>query len=91
MTVKSSISLTDDQFAFAKSMVETGQYSSLSAVLQNGIEMLRQRETDDILERKALRALIEQRVQDNGVSANAFDKKLSSMIEKKRQALGLDS
>ncbi|MDO6728263.1 type II toxin-antitoxin system ParD family antitoxin [Cognatishimia sp. 1_MG-2023] len=91
MTVKSSISLTDDQFAFAKSMVETGQYSSLSAVLQNGIEMLRQREADDILERKALRALIEQRVQDNGVSAKAFDKNLSTMIAKKRQALGLDS
>ena len=33
MTVKSSISLTDDQHAFAKELVEARRYSSLSAVL----------------------------------------------------------
>ncbi len=41
MTAKTSISLTDDQEAYARSLVESGQYPSLSAVLQRGLEMLR--------------------------------------------------
>jgi hypothetical protein len=33
MSVKSSISLTDQQDAFARSLVESGRYSSMSSVL----------------------------------------------------------
>ena len=47
MTVKSSISLTDEQHSFAKELVEAGRYSSLSAVLQQGIDLLRQRIQND--------------------------------------------
>ena len=43
VTVKSSISLTDEQHAFARALVEAGRYSSLSAVLQQGVDLLRQR------------------------------------------------
>ncbi len=43
MSVKPSISLTDQQDAFARSLVETGCYSSLSSVLQQGLELLRQK------------------------------------------------
>ena len=43
MTVKSSISLTDEQHAFARALVEAGRYASLSAVLQHGLDLLRQR------------------------------------------------
>ena len=38
MTVKTSISLTDSQEAFARNLVERGRYPSLSAVLQHGLE-----------------------------------------------------
>jgi len=41
MTVKTSISLTDEQEVFARSLVDSGQYASLSAVLQRGLDMLR--------------------------------------------------
>ena len=34
MTVKTSVSLTDQQNAFARRMVEEGRYSSVSAVIQ---------------------------------------------------------
>ena len=61
MTVKSSISLTDEQHAFAKDLVEAGRYSSVSAVLQQGIDLLRQRVQDDDLQRAALKALLDQR------------------------------
>ena len=53
MTVKSSISLTDDQHAFAKSLVAAGRYSSLSAVLQQGVDLLRQRMDTEELETAA--------------------------------------
>ena len=38
MTVKSSISLTDEQDTFARALVEKGRYGSLSAVLQQGLD-----------------------------------------------------
>ena len=40
MTVKSSISLTDEQHAFARALVEAGRYASLSAVLQRGVDRM---------------------------------------------------
>ena len=49
MAVNSSISLTDEQHRFAKKLVEAGCYSSVSAVLQQGIDLLRQRmQVDDL-------------------------------------------
>lgn len=44
MTVKSSISLTDAQATFARSLVEDGRYASLSAVLQQGLRLLEEDE-----------------------------------------------
>ena len=55
MTTKSSVSLTDEQYAFAKTLVVVGRYSSVSAVLQQGIDLLRRRMEAEELEREALR------------------------------------
>ena len=41
MTVKTSISLTDEQEAYARTLVARGRFASVSAVLQRGLEMLR--------------------------------------------------
>ena len=41
MTVKTSISLTDSQEACARDLVQRGRYPSLSAVLQQALELLR--------------------------------------------------
>ena len=53
VTVKSSISLTDEQHAFARALVEAGRYASLSAVLQQGVDLLRQRMDIEALETEA--------------------------------------
>ena len=53
VTVKSSGSLTDEQHAFARALVEAGRYSSLSAVLQQGVDLLRQRLDAEALETAA--------------------------------------
>ncbi|MEO3416174.1 type II toxin-antitoxin system ParD family antitoxin [Roseovarius sp. CAU 1744] len=61
MSVKASISLTETQDAFARELVGQGRYPSLSAVLQQGLELLREQTEAKDLETEALRALIMER------------------------------
>jgi antitoxin ParD1/3/4 len=86
MNVKSSISLTDEQHSFAKELVEAGRYSSVSAMLQQGIELLRQRLQDDDLHRTTLKALLDQRSAGQFVSGAQMDKTIARMITEKRRA-----
>lgn len=58
MTVKTSISLTDEQTAYARALVAQGRYASISAVLQRGLEMLCR---DEETHRAAIQALLDQR------------------------------
>lgn len=91
MTVKSSISLTDEQHAFAKALVEAGRYPSLSAVLQQGVDLLRQRIDVEELETAALRELLSRRRQGAFVSPERLDERLAQIIAAKRRAHGLAS
>ena len=91
MTVKSSISLTDEQHAFARALVEAGRYASLSAVLQQGVDMLRQRMDAEEAETAALRALLSRRREGEFVDAEGMDARLKAMIADKRRAHGLPS
>ena len=89
MTVKSSISLTDEQHEFARSLVEDGRYASVSAVLQQGLDLLRQRMTAEEAEVEALRELLQRRRTGTFISAAEMDERLERMIEDKRRAHGL--
>ncbi|MCY4408605.1 MAG: type II toxin-antitoxin system ParD family antitoxin [Rhodospirillaceae bacterium] len=91
MTVKSSISLTDEQHAFARALVEAGRYASVSAVLQQGVDMLRQRMDAEEAETAALRALLSRRRHGEFVGAEEMDARLNTMIADKRRAHGLPS
>ena len=86
MAVKSSISLADEQHSFAKELVEAGRYSSVSAVLHQGIDLLRQRMQDEDLQRAALKALLDQRAAGAFVSSAQMDKSIARMISEKRRA-----
>ena len=83
MTVKSSISLTDEQHAFARSLVEAGRFASLSAVLQQGVDLLRQRMDADEHETAALREILSRRRKGEFVSAEQMDSRLNRMIADK--------
>ena len=91
MAVKSSISLTDEQHAFARSLVKAGHYASLSAVLQRGVGLLQQRLDAQEPEHAAMRELLSCRRQREFVSALAMDTRLARMIADKRRAHGLHS
>ncbi len=84
MTVKTSISLTDAQEAYARELVERGRYPSLSAVLQQGLELLRsQTETEDA-ERAALRALLKRRRQGPFTSIEQGRSRTQAMIARRK-------
>lgn len=91
MTIKSSISLTDEQYAFARMLVEDGRYSSISAVLQQGVDLLRQRLEIDELDSKALREVLTRRREGSFIGGSHMDERLSEMIAAKRRAHGVQS
>ena len=84
MTVKSSISLTDEQDAFARALVAKGRFSSVSAALQQGLELLRQRIENEEMEREALRALLESRRQGDFVSGTDMKHAIAAAAARKR-------
>ena len=86
MTAKTSISLTDDQEAYARGLVESGQYSSLSAVLQRGLEMLRHDNEMRDVELQALRSLIDQRHTGVFVDLDEGEADTRAMLARKRKA-----
>lgn len=89
MTVKSSISLTDEQHTFAKALVEAGRFASLSAVLQRGVDLLRQRTDAEDLETRALRELLSRRRTGEFISGKRMDERLVELIADKRRVHGV--
>lgn len=85
MSVKASISLTESQEAYARELVAQGRYSSLSAVLQQGLELLREQSqaTD------ALRELLDRRRAGPFVSMEEGRQSTGNMIARKRSERGL--
>lgn len=89
MTVKSSISLTDEQDAFARQLVEKGRFPSVSAALQQGLELLRVRFENDELELEALRTLLLERRSGKFVSNDDMIDAISGAATRKRAKHGI--
>ena len=86
MTVKSSVSLTDEQHAFAKDLVRAGRFSSFSAVLQGGIDMLRRGLEREELETEALKLLLSQRRGGSFVTSTQMKERIEEMVARKQRA-----
>ena len=91
MTVKISISLTDEQHDFVRELVETGRYGSFSAVFQQGVNLLRQRIDAEELELVALREVLARRRAGAFAGAERMDSQLTRMIAGKRRTRGVPS
>ncbi len=72
------MSLREDQHAFAKALVVAGRFPSVSAVLQQGLELLQQQEADAQADRAALLVLLEQRAKGSFISADQLRAKLAA-------------
>jgi len=88
MSVKASISLTEDQEAFARELVRSGRFSSLSAVLQHGLEMVRRETEAHEAEVAALRAVLRERREGPFVDVEEGRDRTRRMLEAKRTAHG---
>jgi len=86
MTAKTSISLTDAQDDYARGLIESGQFPSLSAVLQHGLELLRRSNEQRDLEIEALRALLDQRRSAEFVDLDKGEADTRKMLDGKRKA-----
>lgn len=89
VTVKSSISLTDEQDEFARSLVKSGRYSSVSAVVQQSLELLKSKIDGDELEVQALKELLSQRREGKFVSSVEMKDRVSKLIQQKRRSHGI--
>lgn len=86
MTVKSSISLSAEQHAFARAQVKDGSFPSVSAVVQHGLELLRQKSEGERAERAALKALLEERAKGAFIDAATMRSRLDSFTAARRRA-----
>lgn len=89
MSVKASVSISEQQDAFARELVSEGRYASVSAVVQRGLELLRQETEMKDAEIAVLRSLLKDRAEGDLVSVAEGRKATESMIARKRRAHGL--
>lgn len=89
MSVKTSVSISDQQDLFARKLVEEGRYSSVSAVVQRGLELVREETELKDAELEALRTLIAERLAGEFVSLEEGRKRTKAMIAAKRARYGL--
>ena len=89
MVTKSSISLTDDQHAFAQALVQEGRFPSVSAVLQQGVDLLRRKLEQDETDTAALRELLTRRSDGAFISSMEMNSRVDAIIVRKRRSHGI--
>lgn len=89
MTVKASVSISDQQDAFARRLVEEGRYSSVSAVVQQGLELLREQTERKEAELAALRALVAERRKEPFLTTEESHAQIEEMLARKKAEYGL--
>lgn len=89
MAVKASVSISEQQDEYARGLVEDGRYSSLSAVVQRGLELVREETEMKDAELSAMRALIAERVEGPFLSREESRQHLEDMIAETKKSYGL--
>ncbi|MDO6966228.1 type II toxin-antitoxin system ParD family antitoxin [Rhizobium alvei] len=89
MSVKASVSISDQQESFARKLVEEGRYASLSAVVQRGLELVREETELKDAELEALKALIAERRTGEFLNGAESHQQIEDMIASKRALYGL--
>lgn len=84
MSVKASVSISDQQDAFARKLVEEGRFSSLSAVVQHGVELVREE-----AELAALKALMSERQAGDFLTLEESRRRTQELISSKKASHGL--
>lgn len=78
MTVKPTISLTDQAHEFAKSLVAQGKFASLSAVVQYGLRLVAREEEEHRARLEAIRADLDRRAAEPSISTEEMDSQIAA-------------
>jgi len=78
MTVKPTISLTDQAHDFARSLVDKGKFASLSAVVQHGLQLIQREEAEHQARLAAIRADLSRRAETKSISTEEMDEELAA-------------
>jgi antitoxin ParD1/3/4 len=91
MTAKPTVSLTDQGYALAKLLVESGKFASVSAVLQHGLRLVEREEDTHAAHLEAIRKDLEWRIRQPTMSEDEMDAAIDTMMAEKWLArLGTD-
>lgn len=89
MSVKASVSISEQQESFARRLVEDGRFASLSAVVQRGLELVRAETELKDAELAALKNLLTRRNEGAFVTAEDGRAQTEAMIAARKAAHGL--
>ena len=78
MTAKPTVSLTDQAYEFAKSLVARGKFASLSAVVQHGLGLVQQEEEEYRARLDAIRADLDRRAAQPSISTEEMDDRIAA-------------
>ena len=78
MTVKPTVSLTDQAHEFARGLVASGQFASLSAVVQHGLRLVEREQDEHRARLDAIRADLERRAAQASISTDEMDARLAA-------------
>lgn len=90
MTVKISVSISDQQAEYARRQVAEGRASSTSAVIQQALEAKRREDEAYEAEKAAFEAEMIRRIEGPHISQDEFDRQVDEMLKKERIRLGLE-
>ena len=77
MTVKPTVSLTDHAHAYARSLVDSGRFASLSAVIQHGVGLVEREEEEHRTRLDAIRADLDRRAAEPPITTEEMDARLA--------------
>jgi antitoxin ParD1/3/4 len=89
MSVKASVSISDQQDVFARKLVEEGRFSSLSAVVQHGLELVREEAELRDAELAALKVLLSERQEGDFLTLEESRRRTQELISSKKASHGL--
>jgi antitoxin ParD1/3/4 len=81
MSVKASVSISEQQERYVRGLVEDGRYSSVSAVVQQGLDLLQKKTDAEEAEVEALKLLLSERQAGS---------RIGDMLNAKRRKHGLE-
>ena len=90
MTVKISVSISDQQAEYARRQVAEGRFSSTSAVIQQALEAKRREDEEYEAWKAGFFAELRRRAEGPFVPREEMDARVARMIEEKRRQHGLE-